>query len=878
MIDSNRRRPPMAGTRLFKALGVVLAATLTGVVAGPGAVGAVPPPGLFQLPLSQIPVPEPPSLFQFVKNKAAAIRLGKAFFWEMQTGSDGIQACATCHFEAGVDKRRKNTINPGTRGGDTSFQVRGPNQTLLDSDFPFHQRQLPDFQSSAVIRDSNDVVGSQGVRLSVFLGITPGSAVDSTAPLNDPVFRDAGVNVRQVTARNAPTMINAVYNFHNFWDGRAHNLFNGVNPFGPLDTTAGVWFSVGTPPALVKQPIAIDSGSLASQAVGPPLDATEMSAQGRTFPDLARKLLSLTPLGKQAVHPGDSVLGPLSRAVLLPGGKLGGANGLNTSYQAMIQAAFLDTFTSTTLTTPDGSTQMEANFSMFWGLAIQLYEATLISGQTPFDRLLGGDPNALTAQQADGMNLFFGGTGRCSACHGATELTGASVRAAAFITNTANAVVEQMIAGGRDAIYDTGFNSTGERRARDDLGRGGPSPFLNPLTGQPLPLGYSSLAELQATGLLPFQTVVLSPSLPVNFPVANDGAFKVPGLRNVELTGPYFHDGSMLTLEDVVHFYVRGGNFPAPADSPNLDPGIAEIPAMQNSPDKVASMVAFLMSLTDERVRNHAAPFDHPELYIPEGDPEVLTRIAARDANGVTAPAIAVTLDPYPALINRTSLALSGTNQPGTSVQVQAGPGPAVTATAPTGTTWTCTVAGLAEGANTLTITATDASNATTVITAAVTVRTTLPALTLDSVPAAILGSALTLTGTVDPTLVPVVTVSTANGAVPVTMAGGQWSANLTGLAPGVNSITVVVIDPAGNVSSRSAAVEVVIADGILSGGSVIAASDALRALRLALGVITPTANDLLHGDVAPAGAPDGRIDVADALRILRKAAGVVTF
>src|SRR5512133_2485258 len=71
----------------------------------------IPPPAL--LPLNQIPVPEPPNLFQFVKNKPAAIRLGKALFWDMQAGSDGVQACASCHFHAGADNRLKNTVNPG---------------------------------------------------------------------------------------------------------------------------------------------------------------------------------------------------------------------------------------------------------------------------------------------------------------------------------------------------------------------------------------------------------------------------------------------------------------------------------------------------------------------------------------------------------------------------------------------------------------------------------------------------------------------------------------------------------------------------------------------------------------------------------------------
>src|SRR5574342_530905 len=71
----------------------------------------VPPIGM--LPLNQIAVPQPPNLSQFVKNKQAAIKLGKAFFWDMQAGSDGVQACGTCHFKAGADPRLKNQISPG---------------------------------------------------------------------------------------------------------------------------------------------------------------------------------------------------------------------------------------------------------------------------------------------------------------------------------------------------------------------------------------------------------------------------------------------------------------------------------------------------------------------------------------------------------------------------------------------------------------------------------------------------------------------------------------------------------------------------------------------------------------------------------------------
>jgi hypothetical protein len=83
----------------------------------------------------------------------------------------------------------------------------------------------------------------------------------------------------------------------------------------------------------------------------------------------------------------------------------------------------------------------------------------------------------------------------------------------------------------------------------------------------------------------------------------------------VELTGPYFHNGGAATLQQVVEFYSRGGNFPA-LNIDNLDPLILEL---KFSPAEEAELVAFLKSLTDERVRNMSAPFDHPELFVPNG-------------------------------------------------------------------------------------------------------------------------------------------------------------------------------------------------------------------------------------------------------------------
>jgi len=592
--------------------------------------GAVIPPFGLE-PLNQIAVPEPANLYQFVKNKPAAIQLGKALFWDMQVGSDGMTACATCHFSAGTDKRTKNTLNPGRDG---IFNVRGVNQTVQPSDFPFHQRNLPEIQASTVLRDSDDVVGSQGVRLKQFVNIVLGSRFDNGSDIPDLVFNQNGANTRQVTGRNTPSVINAAFNFTNFWDGRASAFFNGVNPFGPLDTTAGVWFNVNG--VLVKQPVSILFASLASQATGPPLSDVEMSFKGRTFPQLGRKMLSLTPLGVQYVHPDDSELGVHSRASLQPDGTLAGSKGLDTTYSQMIKNAFHNDLWNSNQLTPDGFTQMEANFSLYWGLAIQLYEATLIADDTPFDRFLGGDTTALTDAQQEGLNIFFG-TGRCDVCHFGSEQTNASHTAAAFINNNSQALIELMpVASGKQIIYDSGFNNTAVTRINDDIGRGGDSPFLIPLTGENIPLSFSMQAELQASipNLLPFAAPILPPNVPADFPVANDGAFKVPGLRNVELTGPYMHNGSMATLDEMVDFYTRGGNFPGNNKS-QLDINIAEIPAMQDAPDVQAAMVAFMKAMTDERVKNESAPFDHPEIFIPNGDSVNDTDMIHLQATGI---------------------------------------------------------------------------------------------------------------------------------------------------------------------------------------------------------------------------------------------------
>src|SRR5437763_6139322 len=118
-------------------------------------------------PLSTIPVPLPSNLGAYVVNRTAAIQLGKALFWDQQTGSSGTQACATCHFHAGADSRTQNQINPGPSG---AFATGGaaPNVALSGADFPFHQLLDPQNQNSTVVRDDTNIFGSQGVFQDTF--------------------------------------------------------------------------------------------------------------------------------------------------------------------------------------------------------------------------------------------------------------------------------------------------------------------------------------------------------------------------------------------------------------------------------------------------------------------------------------------------------------------------------------------------------------------------------------------------------------------------------------------------------------------------------------------------------------------------------------
>jgi cytochrome c peroxidase len=275
----------------------------------------------------------PDALQPYVGRLGAEV-LGKALFWDMQVGSDGIQACGSCHFHGGADNRTRNQINPNTLGGDLGIEVATvagsttSNVEVLPRDFPFHKGA----QDDALTNDANDVFSSMGVsRFKQFVDIPPiglgsflpgRSGVRPLAPdqgeiVDDPIPVMEGV--RRVEPRNTPTFHGAAFNFDNFWDGRARFAFNGGSVFGASDPTPHIFvnpelapsgtgeFTGATmghlrpdlldpaeeefDPELAEQPVRMKFSSLASQAVGPPLSDFEMSFAGRNWAKIGKKLL-----------------------------------------------------------------------------------------------------------------------------------------------------------------------------------------------------------------------------------------------------------------------------------------------------------------------------------------------------------------------------------------------------------------------------------------------------------------------------------------------------------------------------------------------------------------------------------------------------------
>jgi len=625
----NSKLIPISSTSLL-----VIAGALTIVVTparAPLAQSAVS-----SLALKTIPVPGPPAeiLEEFVVDRAAAIQLGKALFWDPRVGSDNKTACASCHFHAGADNRTRNQLSPGLLKqpeADRTFHPGfGPNHQFVASeqngavsgDFPFTRFSSLSSNYPEHRMDINDVASSQGVFNGKFrkLNVTSkGAEADSCDFIADPDgFHFGGRNTRRVEPRNTPSVINAVFNFRNFWDGRGNNVFNGGDPFGLRNPNALVWkLEAGV---VRKVQVAIPSSSLASQGSGPPLSGTEMSCSDRTFVELGKKLLGEKILDGQTISKDDSVLGEFEKG--------------RPPYHSLVRRAFkpaywqspdvlrfsrveaqerksMDLRRPVTFDRPldERVSQMEANFTLFFSLAMQLYQSTLVADDTRFDQYAAGDTSKLSAGERAGFEVFQN-RGRCINCHGGAELTNASFR------NVLNQRLETMAMGNRsEKTYDNGFYNIGVRPTMEDLGVGGTDGFGLPLSETLLFATKGMDSKADAARMLGNGFDANKYALPKIDQVAVNGAFKTPGLRNVELTGPYFHNGGTATLMQVVDFYDRGGDF-GRDNANDLDPDIQRLGLTET--EKV-NLVQFLLTLTDERVRKERAPFDHPSLCMPNG-------------------------------------------------------------------------------------------------------------------------------------------------------------------------------------------------------------------------------------------------------------------
>jgi cytochrome c peroxidase len=167
------------------------------------------------------------------------------------------------------------------------------------------------------------------------------------------------------------------------------------------------------------------------------------------------------------------------------------------------------------------------------------FERTLLSGDSPFDQYqYGGNKQALTPAAIRGLAIFEDpNRGNCAVCHTINDHY-------ALFTD--------------GKFHNTGAGVNGEGEFTD-LGRFG---------------------ETKIKG--------------------DKGEFKTPTLRDVALTAPYMHDGSLKTLNDVVDFYAGGGN-----SNPYLD---KDIKSLKLSAHDRADLVAFLESLTGQMPRNAGPP------------------------------------------------------------------------------------------------------------------------------------------------------------------------------------------------------------------------------------------------------------------------------
>jgi hypothetical protein len=252
----------------------------------------------------------------------------------------------------------------------------------------------------------------------------------------------------------------------------------------------------------------------------------------------------------------------------------------------------------------------------------------------------------------------------------------------------------------------------------------------------------------------------------------------------------------------------------------------------------------------------------------------VATRITATITVDTVPPALTISPVTTPSTLDTQTL--SGTIEAGISPVITVDTAASIGPITVNGSSWSARISGLKPGVNNIKVSAVDLAGNSSTSSVAITFSGVPPVVTFDTIPARSRKTDQTVSGTVSAGATPVMVVSVGNGALAgqVTVSGSQWSCRIFGLQPGNNTLTVTATDAQGNTTSTKTVVTVVIGDGCFRGTGSPDISDALKALRMAVGIITPTADDLLHGDVNL----DNKIDSGDALLILRKVTGLTSF
>jgi cytochrome c peroxidase len=192
--------------------------------------------------------------------------------------------------------------------------------------------------------------------------------------------------------------------------------------------------------------------------------------------------------------------------------------------------------------------------------AISAFERRMISGNSRYDQFRGGNLAALNASEQRGAEIFNSEELQCHHCHGGFNFTNA------------------VDSAGIDQVTPRFFNNG----------------LYNINNGQ-YPATDQGLWE-------------------ITFVDADRGRFKPPTLRNIGVTAPYMHDGSMATLEEVIAMYERGGrlittgpNAGDGRDNPNKNGFVS---GFSLTPQERLDLVAFLLSLTDDEFLHNPALAD----------------------------------------------------------------------------------------------------------------------------------------------------------------------------------------------------------------------------------------------------------------------------